>query len=53
MYALRLIEELPGRRFRLELEGVAMMRQLFLTIIRNDVSGAVAAFGGLIGYPAD
>lgn len=53
MYALRLIEELPGRRFRLELEGVAMARQLFLTIMRYDVSGSVSAFGGLIGYPAD
>lgn len=53
MYELSLIEELPGQRFRLELEGVAMARQLFLTIMRYDVSGSVSAFGGLIGYPAD
>ncbi len=53
MYALGLIEELPGQRFRLELEGVATARQLFLAIMRYDVSGAVSAFGGLIGKSAD
>ena len=28
-------------------------RQLFLTVVRYNVSGAVSALGGLIGYAAD
>lgn len=53
MHEFGLIEALLGRRFRLEPEGVALRRQLFLTIRRNNVAGAVSAFGGLIGYSAN
>jgi hypothetical protein len=53
MHEFGLIEALLGRRFRFEREGVAMTRQLFLTVIRKKFPGPVSAFGGFIRYSAD